>query len=61
MRNYNSIDLIRFHNLCLETGLKGASAVKKYNETYPELTAKQKLENLLRAMNHLENTILEEE
>jgi len=46
-RNYSSLDLVRFHNFALENpDLKPVQLVEKYNETYPELTAKEKLENL---------------
>ena len=46
-RTYTSLDLIRFARFSKENeGLKPIDRLKAYNETYPELTAKQKWENI---------------
>lgn len=51
MRKYSSYDLIRFRNFSNENpGLKPMELIEAYNEKYPELSAKEKLINLSRAL-----------
>jgi hypothetical protein len=46
-RTYTSLDLIRFARFSKENEeLKPIDRLKAYNDAYPELTAKQKLENI---------------
>ena len=51
MRNYTTLDLVRFNRLANENkNLKPIELIKLYNEKYPEKTAKEKLINLSKAL-----------
>ena len=51
MRTYSTIDMIRFARLCKEyPDLKPLDQLKLYNNTVEELTPKQRLDNLMRAL-----------
>ena len=51
LRKYTTFDLIRFRNFAKDNeGLKPVELIKAYNEKYPELTEKQKLINLSKAL-----------
>lgn len=51
MRNYTTLDLVRFNRLANgNKDLKSIELIKLYNETYPEKTAKEKLINLSKAL-----------
>lgn len=50
-RNYSSVDLFRFKKFSEENPeLKSHYLLKAYNEIYPELSAKEKLQNLASAL-----------
>lgn len=54
IRNYSQIDLLRFKNfsqLPENLSLKPIELIEAYNKKYPELTSKQKLINLSKALN----------
>ena len=52
MRNYSVIDLIRFAKFKENnSGVKPIELIKEYNKKYPELSSKEKLINLSKAMN----------
>lgn len=51
MRSYTLIDMIRVQKLAQENPeLKRIEVVNLYNEKFPELTAKQKYDNLMKAL-----------
>jgi len=51
MRNYNAFDLIRFHRFANENGeVHPTNLLKAYNKKYPELSSRQKLINLAKAL-----------
>jgi len=51
LRRYTTFDLIRFRNFAKDNeGLKPVELIKAYNEKYPELTAKEKLINISKAL-----------
>lgn len=51
MRNYNKADMLRIVRFAKENGgLKPFELIKAYDKAYPELTAKEKLINLSRAL-----------
>jgi len=51
MRKYTSYDLIRFRNFANEnTELKPVELIKAYNDKYPELSSKEKLINISKAL-----------
>lgn len=59
-RNYSIVDLVRFAKLSQErVGEKPIDLLKEYDKKFPELTAKQKYENLLRALGVEKATELE--
>lgn len=50
-RNYTVVDLVRFAKLSKERAeAKPIDLLKEYNKLYPELSSKQKYENLLKAL-----------
>jgi hypothetical protein len=50
--HYSVVDLLRFHRFANEhSGLKPIELLKLYEETYPELSEQQKLENLKKFLN----------
>lgn len=53
MRNYTTLDLLRFNRFANESEnkeLNGIELVKAYNKKFPELSSKQKLINLCNAL-----------
>lgn len=59
-RNYTVVDLLRFARLSKERAeVKPIDLIKEYDKDYPELTAKQKYENLLKALGMEKATELE--
>jgi hypothetical protein len=51
MRSYNILDMIRVQRLASENPHLGRmGVVKLYNERYPELSAKEKYLNLVKAV-----------
>lgn len=59
-RNYSIVDLVRFAKLSQErVGEKPIDLLKEYDRKFPELTAKQKYENLLRVLGVEKATELE--
>lgn len=51
MRNYTVVDLLKFHRFANENkDMKPIDAVKAYNEKFPELSSKEKLINLSKAL-----------
>jgi hypothetical protein len=51
MRKYSAVDLLRFHKLANENvGKKPMELIRMYNEAVPELSEKQKLLNLAKAL-----------
>ena len=53
MRDYTSLDLIRFHNMANESkhkNKKPIAMIKAYNKKHPELSSKQKLINLAKSV-----------
>jgi len=51
LRRYTTFDLIRFRNFAKDNeGLKPVELIKAYNDKYPELTAKEKLINISKAL-----------
>ena len=65
-RNYSAMDLLRFKNFCKESqnyGLKPFELIKAYDETYPELSSKEKLINLSKVLgiNNLHKTLTGED
>lgn len=51
MRNYTTLDLVRFNRLANENkNLKPIELIKLYNKKYPEKTEKEKLINISKAL-----------
>jgi len=51
MRQYTTLDLIRFRNFAIKNPkLKSLELIKEYNKKYPELTAKEQLINISKAL-----------
>ena len=51
MRKYTTVDLLCFHRWANEErnkDKKGIELIKEYNKEFPELTADEKLKNLIR-------------
>jgi len=56
MRYYTTSDLLRFHKFATGKDKPGIELIKEYNKLYPELTAKQKLKNLIKFLEDYDTT-----
>lgn len=49
-RMYTSYDMIKMSKFCHDNNLKGIELLKAYNKQFPEKSAKEQVQNLMKAL-----------